>query len=124
MAQNKDFDNTNRGTLFRNYDKDKMKNERDTSNWANAQGTLNVYGMEFWVSAWTKTIKKGEHKGDVMQQLSIKPKEDTQGEKLEEAIKQILNGGNPSAKNNLKNKKSKSADIPEEFDDMDDDLPF
>lgn len=124
MPNNKEYDNTNRGTLFRNYDKERMANERDTSKWANAQGSLDVYGMKFYISAWTQVIKSGDNKGDKFQSLSIKPADEAEGAKLEAAIKQIVNGGNPAAKNNLKKNKSKSAEIPDEFDDMDDDLPF
>lgn len=119
----KEYDNTNKGTLFRNYDKEKMSQERDTKNWANAQGKLNIYGMEFYISAWTNVIKKGEHEGDRFQSLAIKPVDEQEGDKLQDAIQQIINGGNPAAKNNLNNKK-KTADLDSEFDDMDDDLPF
>ena len=47
------YDNTNRGALFANKEK---RGDNDP----NARGTLNVGGIEFWVSAWTKTSKAGE----------------------------------------------------------------
>jgi hypothetical protein len=62
----KDFDNTNRGALFKNDEKD-GENDRDYS------GTLNVEGREFWVSGWVKTSKKGQK----FLSLSVKPKHET-----------------------------------------------
>lgn len=48
-----DFDNTNRGALFRN---DKQGNEK----WPDYTGSLNVNGEEFWISAWLRESKKGQ----------------------------------------------------------------
>lgn len=110
---NPDYDETNRGSLFRNYDKQKLKDERDTSKWANAQGTLNVYGVEFYISAWTKTIKSGDNKGDKMQQLSIKPKNEEQGKKLDKLIKKHILNDSPASEDEM--------NLPDEDDD---DLPF
>lgn len=59
-----DYDNTNRGALFANKD-------RQSDNHPNATGTLNVDGREYWISAWTKTSKAG----DKYQSISVKPKE-------------------------------------------------
>jgi hypothetical protein len=45
------FDDTNRGALFR---EDKQKEgDRDYS------GTINIGGVEYWLSGWVKTSKKG-----------------------------------------------------------------
>jgi hypothetical protein len=57
-----DFDNTNRGALFKNKDKD---NEQQPD----YNGKLNVGGDEFYISAWLKTSKKGEK----FMSLSVKP---------------------------------------------------
>ena len=57
------YDNTNTGALFVNPD-------RKTDKHPNARGTLNVEGREYWISAWTKTSKKGEK----YQSLSIQAK--------------------------------------------------
>lgn len=46
-----DFDNTNRGTLFV---KEKAKDNDPDFN-----GTINVNGVEYWISAWKKTSKAG-----------------------------------------------------------------
>jgi hypothetical protein len=58
-----DFDDTNRGALFRNDDKTEEKHP-------DYRGNINVDGTEFWLSAWLKTSKQG------MKYLSIaiKPK--------------------------------------------------
>lgn len=59
-----EYDNTDRGALFANKD-------RQTDKHPNATGTLNVGGQEYWISAWTKTSKAGEK----YQSLSVKLKE-------------------------------------------------
>jgi len=61
-----EYDNTNRGALFRNADKDPNdEKERDYS------GTLDVEGTEYWLSGWVRTSKKS---GKKYLSLSIKPK--------------------------------------------------
>ncbi len=62
-----DYDNTNSGALFKNKDKDKAH-----PNWADYQGSVNVEGVEYWLSAW---IKESEKVGKFMS-LSLKPKEE------------------------------------------------
>lgn len=112
MSNNKQYDETNRGSLFVNYDKKKLSKERDTSNWPNSTGKLNVYGVEFYVNGWTKVIKSGEHKGDRMQSISITPVDEDQGKKLKSLIEsQLLGSGSKPADNNIP-------------DDIDDDMPF
>lgn len=58
-----EYDNTNRGVLFKNERK-----EKDTH--ANYRGNINVGGTEFWLDAWIKTGTKGK-----FMSLSIKPKD-------------------------------------------------
>lgn len=61
-----DYDNTNRGVLFKNDRKTK-----DTH--PDYQGSIDVDGEEFWLSAWIKDGRKGK-----FMSLSIKPKEEQQ----------------------------------------------
>jgi hypothetical protein len=48
-----DFDNTNRGALFKNDRK-----EKDTH--PDYRGALNVGGVDHWLDAWLKTDKSGK----------------------------------------------------------------
>jgi hypothetical protein len=68
----KEFDNRNRGALFKNEEKD-GENDREYS------GTLDIEGAEYWLSGWVRTSKNG-HK---YLSLSVKPKFEKQaaGEK-------------------------------------------
>lgn len=59
------YDNTNRGALFRN---DKQGNEKRPD----YRGSLNVDGVEFKLSAWIRDKKDGSGK---FMSLSIEPKE-------------------------------------------------
>jgi hypothetical protein len=59
-----DYDNTNRGALFKN-----TKREKDTHPEYN--GTVNIEGAEYWISAWVKDGKSGKFFS-----LSFKAKED------------------------------------------------
>lgn len=57
------YDNTNSGALFKN---DKQGNEKRPD----YNGSLNVNGQDFWISAWLKEGKNGK-----FMSLSVKPKE-------------------------------------------------
>ena len=59
----KQYDNSNRGALFKNEDK-----QQDTH--ADYRGSINVAGQEFWLDAWLKTSKAGKK----YMSLSVKPK--------------------------------------------------
>jgi hypothetical protein len=58
------YDNTNRGALFKND-----KKEKDTH--PDYKGSINVNGVEFWVSSWIKDGAKGK-----FMSLSVTPKEE------------------------------------------------
>lgn len=63
--ENTQYDNTNRGTLF--------KNDRagDNPKAPQYKGSINVNGQEMWLSAWVKTSQKGTQ----FMSLSVQPKE-------------------------------------------------
>ena len=58
-----EYDNNNRGSLFKNDRKDDAK-------FPDYKGSLNVDGVEFWLSAWLKISKEGTK----FMSLSVKPK--------------------------------------------------
>jgi hypothetical protein len=62
---NQQYDNRNSGALFRNNDKEK-ETDRDYS------GTLDVGGIEYWLSGWVRTSKKS---GAKFLSLKVKPKD-------------------------------------------------
>jgi hypothetical protein len=47
-----EYDNTNRGVLFKNDDKTEDKHP-------DYKGRINVGGTDYWLSAWIKTSKDG-----------------------------------------------------------------
>ena len=58
-----EFDNTNKGVLFKNDRKVKDSHP-------DYKGQVNIDGQEFWLSAWIKTGQRGK-----FMSLSIQPKE-------------------------------------------------
>ena len=58
-----EYDNTNRGQLFKNDRKDDAK-------FPDYKGSLNVEGVDYWLSAWIKVSKDGQK----FMSLSIKNK--------------------------------------------------
>jgi uncharacterized protein (DUF736 family) len=59
----REYDNTNRGALFKN---DKKESDRHPD----YRGSINIDGKEFWLDAWLKTSKAGKK----FMSLSVKPK--------------------------------------------------
>lgn len=62
-----EYDNTNRGQIWGNKKKESDKHPDFT-------GTLNVEGVEYWVSGWKR--KEGAHDKAPAMSFSIKLKED------------------------------------------------
>ena len=60
------YDNTNRGAIFVNNRK-----EKDTQ--PDRQGSINVAGVDYWISGWIKDGSNGKYMS-----LSVTPKETTQ----------------------------------------------
>jgi hypothetical protein len=58
-----EFDNTNRGALFKNKDRQNDKQPE-------YKGSINIQGVEYWLSAWVKDGKSGKFFS-----LSVQPKE-------------------------------------------------
>ena len=94
-----DYDNTNRGVLFKNDRK-----EKDTH--PDYKGSVDVDGTEFWLSAWIKDGKNGK-----FMSLSIKPKEEQRAPESRAA--------KPPQR-----QQTKPAPASSGFDDMDSDIPF
>ena len=61
-----EFDNSNRGSLFKN---DKKTEDRHPD----MSGTINIDGTEYWISGWKKQSKAGT--GFIS--LSVRPKQET-----------------------------------------------
>jgi uncharacterized protein (DUF736 family) len=58
------YDDTNRGALFKNT-------KKETDKHPDYKGSINVGGTEYWVSSWLKVSGKGEK----YLSLSVQPKE-------------------------------------------------
>jgi uncharacterized protein (DUF736 family) len=59
-----EYDNRDRGALFKNNDKTEEKHP-------DYRGNINIRGTEYWLSAWISTSKKGMK----YMSLSVKPKD-------------------------------------------------
>jgi single-stranded DNA-binding protein len=95
------YDNTNSGILSKNDRK-----EKDTH--PDHKGTLNVEGVEYWLSAWIKERKDGSGK---FFSLSVKRK-DGQSAPPSRSAAGAQQPNKPAVPS------------PSGFDDMDDDIPF
>ena len=93
-----EYDNTNRGVLFKNDRKDSEKHP-------DYKGNVNVNGVEFWLSAWIKESAKGK-----FMSLSIQPKD----AQPQQSISQRAMPKKPDPLS--------SGRLPR--DDMNDDIPF
>lgn len=64
------YDNTNRGALFRN-------NRKEQDNHPDHTGSINIDGKEYYLNAWIKTSQSGNK----FFSLSVKPKDENQAGK-------------------------------------------
>lgn len=64
------YDNTNRGAIFKNT-------KKATDNHPDMTGSIDVNGVEYWVSAWSKTSQAGAK----FLSMSVKPKDERQAVK-------------------------------------------
>ena len=94
MAQ--EFNNLNRGQIWKN-------DKKETDKHPDFTGTLNVDGIEFWVSAWKR-----------------KPDASEKAPALSFSVKLKEGGTKPAAKQESASQVSKSGS----FDDFEDDIPF
>jgi hypothetical protein len=72
------YDNTNKGVLFSNKD-------RDSDSKPNAKGSINIEGDEYWLSAWTNTDKNGNK----YQKLSVQAKEQAHNNGMQQVQQQV-----------------------------------
>lgn len=66
--QQQEYDNTNRGVLFVNNNKKSDKSP-------NMTGSINIEGVEYWISAWTQYPRGG---GDKFLVIKANPKDEQQ----------------------------------------------
>lgn len=118
------YDNTNRGALFINDRKTPGSKQPDY------KGSINIAGVEYWLSGWVKDTSKGE-----MVSLSVEPKDgpganNRQNTQTRAQGPRTLGGQNqqrqmpdPSAQQGGwgSNPSSQSGEPPMDFDD---DIPF
>ena len=100
------YDNTNRGVLFKNDRKEKDSHP-------DYKGSINVDGQEFWVSAWIKAGKKGKFFS-----MSIQPKEQAPQRQAPDRAGQWKAG----APSQPQRQAPQPANVG--FANMDDDIPF
>ena len=74
-----DYDNTNSGAIF-------VNNKKTTDNHPDRNGTLNVDGVEYWISGWLKKSKNG----DPFMSLSVKRKEAAPAPKSAAPVRKAL----------------------------------
>lgn len=102
------YDNTNSGLLARNERKEKDSHPDFT-------GTLNVDGVDYWLSAWTKEGKAGSKmEGKRFFSIAVKPKEERQEQRRPEPPRARQAPPPP------RQAPARSSG----FDDMDNDIPF
>ena len=117
------YDNTNSGILTKNAFK--AENERAPD----YKGSINVGGVDYWLSAWIKTGRDGTKlAGQKYMSLSVQPKDASYGGAAPAAapaparMTQDQRDAQAIA-DRAKRERAQAAKPATNFDDMDDDLP-
>ena len=100
----KQWDNTNSGTLFKN-------DKQGKASCPDYNGSINVDGRDYWISAWIKEGAKGK-----FMSLAVKPK-DAAAEGHPDRF-QKPNGSREEIVNGLRQPRGSN------YPNMDDDVPF
>ena len=98
------YDNTNTGALFKNDRKEDARHP-------DYKGSINIEGVEYWVSGWIKPTKADPEKR--FMSLSFKPKEQRPPQR--QHPRETTNARKPAPTQNGGGTG---------FDDMDDSIPF
>lgn len=107
------YDNTNTGLLKRNDRKEK-------ENHPDYRGTINIEGVDYWLSGWVKTGREGTKlAGQKFFSLSVTPMEDQQRPAARPAARAAAPARSAPAARPAPAGRGGSG-----FDDMDDDIPF
>jgi hypothetical protein len=93
-----DYDNTNRGSIWKNEKKETEKHPDFT-------GSVNVEGKEYWISGWKRRPDQSE-KAPALS-FSLKAKDDASGQPAKNNAPQTQGASNSGG-----------------FDDFEDDIPF
>lgn len=76
-----EYDNTNRGVLFKND-----KKEKDIQ--PDLKGSINVNGVDYWLSGWTRRNEDGSFK---LTSLSVQEKNDVSRDIVAEVSDEPIN---------------------------------
>ena len=74
-----EYSNENRGVLFKNDDKQSDKHP-------DYKGSINIDGVEYWLSSWIKTSKQGNK----FMSLSVQPKQAAKPAKQAKQVHQVV----------------------------------
>lgn len=100
------YDNTNRGSIWKNEKKRAGKQDADFT------GSLNVNGVEYWVNAWKRKEDAAEKAPALSFSIRLKDEQGQQQESISQRATATIRKPDPiSSGRSLK-------------EDMDDDIPF
>lgn len=109
-----DYDNTDRGALFKN---DK---EGGNPNRPDYKGSINVGGTDYWLSAWLKTDRNGKK----FMSLSVKLKDEVRHHEDRKNPGPPIENAYAKASAGSATRQSMASQAPAEFVDDDSDIPF